>query len=666
MTQQQKDKILGRAKKRLKEATLADAHNRIAGLNDLRFLNGGEEQWDEVERKNRAKKRPMLTINILPKFVNRLVGDIRQNTPSIKIRPIDDKASVDIADIRAGIIRNIEYFSNADMIYEDAFKMVASCGLGAWRILTRFITEESFEQEIYIDYIRNPFNVYLDPSGKKEWGFVIDRMKKEDFKAQYPSADFTAFADMAGGDNEMWWSEDSISKVEYWEMVKTIVSIVQLEDGNIIDEADYKTLPEEYRSPIVKQRKAEKVEIKQYILTGVDILKENQWAGEYIPIVLVEGRTLNIEGKQYRKSLIRDAIDPQKLLNYWHTLGAETIALAPKTPLMVTPKQVEGFEDDYKRANIENFPYLKFNPDPQFPGAPQRQYNTSMPSGIFTEIQMAESNIENTIGVSEAWLGKPSNERSGVAIAERRRGSDIGTYEFVNNLERAIIETGTIINDLIPHIYDTDRDVTVRKVDGSEHFVPINTTANGAMERIKSNPLRYGGMNLQKLRQSAMGDGAVGFNDISEGRYAVAITVGPSYATARLEAREEVGKLLQTSPDMFKIAGDLFIKNMDFKGADELAERLRKTIPPNLIEPREGEKPLPPPQPSPAEQIEAEKLNVEKMKIQLEMKKIQAEHPEAGGSSREDIRQTVMEVLQELMQGGQGGQPPLDNSGEMA
>ena len=162
MTRKQQEKWLSKRMKMLELAIDADRDNRNNGLDDLRFSDG--DQWDEAEKDKRSqKKRPALTINLLPPYINQLVGDQRQNRPRVKLRPVDSDASVSIAKIREGIIWNIEYLSNADTIYDQAFEMMLRSAYGAWRILTRYTDENPFLQEIYLALINNPMLAYLDP-----------------------------------------------------------------------------------------------------------------------------------------------------------------------------------------------------------------------------------------------------------------------------------------------------------------------------------------------------------------------------------------------------------------------------------------------------------------------------------------------------------------------
>ena len=50
-----------------------------------------------------------------------------------------------------------------------------------------------------------------------------------------------------------------------------------------------------------------------------------------------------------------------------------------------------------------------------------------------------------------------------------------------------------------------------------------------------------------------------------------------------------MAQLLQGNPQLWTVAGDLFVKNMDWPGAQEMAARFKKTIDPKILE--TGDKP---------------------------------------------------------------------------
>ena len=651
--------IIDTAVKRLAIAVEADRHNREAAIEDLEFLNG--DQWDEKELQRRKRKgRPALQVNLLPKFVDQVVGDMLHTTPSIKIQVADAKSDPNIARIRQGIINDIEYRSNAKGIYGYASKQMVSCGYGAWRVLTRYCDDNPFQQEIYLEGIRNPFLVFMDPTAKDQnyadakWGFLLEKIPVDEFKERYPKAQpITNITTTTGMGQEHWYDGETVTVAEYFERTTKPEVLVQLEDGRVMEEEDFAELyqkwqestdkliqstvmgtpnqpPAQPEPKIANTRIAEEIEIRQWVINGQEVLsggvEGNEVPGKYINIVLLKGKELNIEGKNHVYSLIRNAKDSQKMVNYWNTAAAEAIALAPKTPWLATPKQVEGFENDYAAANVENFPVLMYNPDPEAQGPPQRVPTPNPPTAIFEQIRRGEDNIKSIIGMFNADLGAPGSEQTGAAIIARQKPSDIGTFEFSENLARAIQFTGKIINEMIPEVYDSVRDVRIRNIDESETFMPINTTVGSAMDAVKANPQQYG-VDLEKLTQQAeeVGEDAE-FNDITNGKYDVVVSVGPSYATQRQESTAHLLQLVQAMPQQMAVAADLLVENMDFAGAEELAKRLRMPlVAQGIVPPRKGEQAPEPQGPSPEVQVQMALVEVEKAKVALAEVKAQNE-----------------------------------------
>lgn len=685
--------IIDAAIKRLDTCVRAEAENRNRAIQDLRFVSG--DQWDAGEKKRRADKgRPALQFNLLSKFVDQVVGDMLHNSPSIKLRPADSKADPNIALIRQGIIANIEYVSNSKSIYSYAGTQQVTCGYGAWRVLTRYAEENPFVQEAYLESVRNPFLIYMDPSAKDQfyadakYGFVLEKMSVDDFKEAYPKAKIPGELSSGDGLNlEHWYDEETVTVAEYFTTEEEAVEMLQLEDGRVVTREEFNEIlevwkiknnvmsdelfsavdrlseqeeqpamppqgapqgmppqgapnPEEIlkkavdamepEPKIIRTRDTKRTVIRQRILTACEILDGgidgNVFPGKFIPLIIVKGKELNIEGQNQVYGLVHNAIDAQKMYNYWQSAAAETIALAPKAPWVGTPRQFEGFENDYAGANVENLPFLKFNPDPENPGPPQRQAPAQPPLAIFQQIANGEAQMKSIIGLFAADLGQPGSEQTGAAITARQKPGDISTYVFSENLARAVLHTGKILNEMIPEIYDTERDVRIRHFDDSESFVPVNTTLQQAMQAIKMRPELYAGVTPEQVRELIKMNGPDSkFNDITAGKYDVVVTTGPSYATQRQESAVHLLQMAQAMPQQMALAADLIVKNLDFKDAEELAERLRKTLPPGMVPPKPGDPPPPPPPPNPEVELAKVKMQQQQMEIQTQQMKLEQE-----------------------------------------
>ena len=553
-------KILEEARLRFKQAAEADEHNRSEMVEDLEFKLGGDRQWPESVKKDR-KDRPMITVNRMGQFIKQVMGDIRQNSPSIRVRPVDDLSDPETADIYEGIIRHIEHNSNAQAAYNTAAEGAVSCGYGAFRIITEWSDNDIFNQDIKIKRIRNQFTTYSDPNAEElnrsdgMYWFVSSRLSEDEFKAKYPKAKKTDFESYRTGNSYGdWFNDDGVRVCEYWKKCPITKTLGLLQTGQTIEISQQ--TPEDVLMHVVKTREVDSVEVKQYILSGSEVLEENDWAGKYIPIIPVYGEEENIEGQFYYKGIIRDAKDPQRLYNYWRTTSAETIALQPKVPYKLTADQIKGYEKYWKAANKANLPYILYNPDPMAPGAPQREVPPQPPAAMWQESQIAADDMKAATGIYDAGLGQQSNETSGRAIIARQRESDTSTFIYIDHLSIAIQYAGKILVDLIPKIYDTQRALRLFGEDGSEKLETIN---------------------------QIMPDGQSQF-DLSQGKYDVRVDVGPSYSTKRTEAADSMMQFVAAFPQAGQVAGDLIAKSMDWPGAEDIAERLKKTLPPGMVD----------------------------------------------------------------------------------
>jgi hypothetical protein len=541
-------------KKLIETDKQAVSENRREMLDDQKFAAG--EQWpDAIAKKRQAEGRPIQTINRLPAFIDQVVGDARQNRPSIKVHPAED-GDVDIANIYDGLIRAIQNESNADFAYDTAIEHTATFGFGAWRIKTDYESHDTFNQIILIERIVNPLNVYFDKNAQQpdysdaRHVAYLSQIPKDEYKKRWPKAEVSDFKDF---DAEWLGQDDCVVIAEFWykEDEEATLYLVQDEDGN------YQTTLE--KPPvfirIVDQRKTYIPKVKMCICSGSGGLEESDWAGQYLPIVGVNGKEDLVDGKRMLRGLVRFSKDAQRMYNYWRTVDTEQKALAPKAPVLVSAKQIEGLEDFWQKSLTDNLPYLVYNPDP-IATMPQRLNAGIMDKGANEAALMCVDEMKSTTGIYSASLGEQDNEKSGRAILAQQRKGDTANFAYFDNVSRAIRYTGRAIIDLIPKIYDSARVVQIMGADGEKK--------------------------LQRINQLAEVDGQQKFLDLSAGKYDLVVTQGSNYATKRIEALNSMVEIARVNPAIMQIAGDLIIKAMDWDGADEIAERMKKMLPPQL------------------------------------------------------------------------------------
>jgi len=584
--------ILATARARLDLAMSALSESREDEIDDLRFYAGSPDnhwQWPADVLATRGavqgqtiNARPCLTINKLPQHVRQVTNDQRQNRPGAKVIPVDDNADVEVADIFNGMIRHIEYISDADVAYDTACENQVSYGEGYLRLLTEYCDDNTFDQDIKIGRVRNSFSVYMDPTiqdptgADAKWCFVTEDVTKAEFERMYPDASpITTLQSLGVGDQSIsnWLNEDTIRIADYYyiDFDRTTLNLYPGNATAFEGTPEDKQLRAIYGKP-KKSRESDRPKVKYCKINGYEILEEREWAGKYIPVIRIVGNEFEVDGRLYVSGLVRNAKDAQRMYNYWVSQEAEMLALAPKAPFIGYGGQFEGYEDKWKTANTQNWPYLEINPDvTDGQGAvlplPARAQPPMASSGLLQAKAGASEDIKSTTGQYNASLGMGSNERSGKAILARQREGDVGTYHYGDNLARGVRHVARQLVDLIPKIYDTQRIARIIGEDGETKMVKINPDQEQPVNKIVDER----GIVTEKIYNPSVG------------KYDVVAITGPGYATKRQEALEAMAQLLQGNPQLWAVAGDLFVKNMDWPGAQEMSKRFAKTIDPKFL-----------------------------------------------------------------------------------
>ena len=548
-----------------------DAEDRQEALDDLTFLLGGENQWDaDAVRQRALDNRPCLTFNNIPAILHQVTNDARRNKQSIHVAPVDDGADAKVAEVIGGLIRHIEYASDADAAYDTALEGAARIGFGYFRLITEYCDPMSFDQEIKIKRIRNPFTVFIDPDAQEadasdmKFAFISTKIARTEFDRLYPGR--AAGGDAIGtapGDNATWVGKDYVRLAEYYRIEHKADTLVMLRDGTTILKSD-----KQFSAALdaVAERPTSVPTVMWYKINGWEVLEKAEIACPWIPIFPVYGDEIDIDGEVTRNGIIRNAKSPKKMENYWNTSATEEIAMRTKTPFIGALGQFEGLENDWNQANTRNFDYLEYNPvsvDGNLAPPPQRQPPADVPTGFIQMAMMARDSVKAVTGIYDASLGNRSNEVSGLAIRARQQQGDIANFHFTDNLTRAITRMAKCLIAMIPRIYDTERVVRILGEDRrtAEH-VAINKPVEA--EDDQGNAIR------------------TVLNDLTVGKYDVTVSTGPAYNTMREETVANMVEVGGKWPKLFEIAGDKLVKAMDWPGAQEIAERIEKTLPPGL------------------------------------------------------------------------------------
>ena len=603
---EEENEILLEAKKRFKICEQWEAQARLYFEYDYKFANADSNnmyQWDNwVVGDRQTNGRPCLTINKTQQHNLQIINDGKQNKPGVNIRPVGGDASFEAAQVFQEVVRHIEYISGAENVYDSASTFQVNAGWGYWRVSVEKITG-TFDKEIFIRRIKDPRSVYLDPNinevdGSDAWfGFIYDDMPRDLYEAQYPK--FKNVGNVAFSGNDYGWTQnDTIRVAEYFrktqeddKLVYFTTPTTQEEIGPVkwskLDKDgrdlfnEIKTregnLPEEERTYREQEELSE--EIWVYKIAGNRIIDKKRWLGKYIPIVRLMGTETVIDGIWDCKGHTRALLDPQRIYNINSSANVEFGALQTKSPLTASPEAIEGFEDLYARANIDNIsvlPFNEYNEQGQQLRQPSRIAAPVSSPAYVEQMKIAQEEMMMVSGQYQAQMGENENAKSGVAINARQRQGDRATYHFIDNQAIAIRYTGKILIDLIPKIYDTKRVMRIEAKDNTIMNVTIDPDASKPLQKV--DPSQQQGQPPSDNNQQIID---VIFNP-SVGMYDVQSDTGPSFATRRQEAFNALTQIAAQNKEFMGIAGDILWKVADFPEAQVLAQRWRKIIPPNI------------------------------------------------------------------------------------
>jgi hypothetical protein len=624
--------LLRRIRDRYKVMSEADQENRRLALEDLKFANEPGAQWDENMRKERGN-RPCFEFNKVRINGKRVINEIRANRPQGKVRAVEggDKKT---AELYEGLCRNIANSSDFDTVTDQAAEYQVDAGMAAWRVTTEYSHDTAFEQDIIIKPFKNPFCVYVDPACQdvlkrdaEDW-IVTERISKRSFESRWPDAEPVEFEESVEFDDQDEWADSETIRIcEYWykEPADKEIWLIQGPNGPMTIDAESdeaRGLKAQGVTPI-RTRIARTHKIKMCIASGDAILEEADWAGAQFPFVMVYGEYKVVDGEVKWWGLHRFAKDAQKSYNINRTSCDETVAGAPKEYFWATPEQARGHTELWAEAHKKNFPYKLYNPDPKNGGAaPQRAGGVEIPAALMAVSQMAAQDLRDVTGLHETSFGQESGEKSGIAIARKQNQAQLVTYNFPDNISKGVRRTWEILIDLIPRIYDSERELRVIGADGAEDYAKVNTV----------------------VMDPATGR-AVRVNDLSVGKYDVTVTTGPSFSTQRQEAAEIYGELGSRNPALMQVAGDLVFKAMDLPYADEVAKRWQSILPPAIQQQINEGKSIPPEAQAAMAQV-AQAMQI--VQQQTQMIQAAAQEVEQGKAEAEKARSQVDVAISNL------------------
>jgi hypothetical protein len=575
-SQETDEDILQEARDRYQSCVTDNADNDSMAREDLLFLSGGSNQWEpEAARIRTAERRPMMTVNNLPTFLHQVTNEQRMNTPGINVHPVDDHADKETAEVLTGLIRHIQYDSNADVCYDTAVNSAAAIGIGWFRLATEFESNDSMDHKIMFKRIRNPLSVKKDPlstdidGSDMNYCFVDSVEDRAEFKRKYPDAEANNTNLVAQEQYRGWFTDKTVLLTNYYRIKKTKATLCKLTDGSVGWKDD---LPKVMHVEIIQERESEKREVECFLMTGTDILSRTPIKCKWIPVFPVYGDEIDIDGKVIRSGIIRNAKDAFKMYNLFMTLAVEELTLRPKTPFIGAVGQFETAKQQWASANNRSYAYIEYDPvtaDGNIAPPPQRQPMADVPTGMLAMMMHAADNKKATMGLFDASLGNKGTATSGIQEREQQQQGDVANFHYADNLNKTVVHVGRCIVDMIPHYYDMPRTLRILGEDEISQAVPVN----------------------QEYEKKEKGSVKIALHDLTVGQYDVTVSAGPSFSSKRQEAAEFMTNALQAAKDpaTSSVLTYLAIKNQDIAGAEEATKMLKKLLPPNIAEPDEDE-----------------------------------------------------------------------------
>jgi len=631
---------------------------RKESLRDRRCLTP-DGPWDEKDRADRINAgRPVLTLDEVSQYANQVVNDVLLNQRAIKVTPVGNGATDDTARMRANLIRQIQYRSNAEQIYSGIFEGTVTGSYGFGRVTARYVSPSSFDQELVMDWFPNPDLVTPDPdflkpdlSDCKYW-FVLEPWRHDEFRAKFPKATIQNFDADLISKNAGWLTNETVLVGEYWTIEHVDGKLYQLRDPQTGEEMPFtwypglkksgQPVPEPDESLVARRsngqpavRDVQVPKVMKYITNGLEFLETVEWPGKYIPLVGCLGKVVYVgtnesNVKRQIHSLIRMGRDPYMLWCYYKSTEAELVGMTPKTPYIGYVGQFRSRASEWQTVNHAPLPYVEADAKTEATGEallplPVRQQYSPAIEPLEIGGESARRSIMSAMsGAPLPTSAQRRNEKSGVALKQIEASAQRGTAHLVHHLDQMITRFGLILDDLLDHYYDTMRDVTVRDPGGKVEQVRINDPSD-------PKSLKFG----------------AGYE------HDVTISVGPSQDSER-EAASDFADMLASNPQVFPLLGPLIIKlkNLGPIG-DEMADLLKFMQPPEVRAAEDAKKnggqapPIPPEVQQKIAAMEQELGKLQQM-LQTDAAKQQASVAIAQGKAATDLERTKIDAAAKI------------------
>jgi hypothetical protein len=546
----------------------AFAEQRKQIREDLAFSDpSNPDQWDAEEKRQRETDpggaRPCLVMDQCGQYVANVAGQVEQRPPAMHALPVDSQADKKVAEQLDGFYRHVEHASRAHQHYARALTSAARTGVGYLILRPEYVDRALNYQEPRISSEGDPLRVVLDPFSQE-----IDGSDAESAWLLTPVS-HTAFERQWGkkknkinyGDKDQVIVKDERKEVlvaEQWLVSDESQTVIVCKDS----EGAEVSLPEdEYRLAAESGRQLERLReyrdkvrtVKWCRMSGADVLTEERvYPASGVGIVPVYGYVSWTDGRLRYCGIPRRAMEPQRAYNYHVSEIRALMTQAPRSPWTAPVRALKGLEEIWDKASVEARAVLPYHDvDELGPiAAPQRSQVSQNLANHIGGAQQALRDVEASIGMFAANLGRPSNETSGVAIDARKEQGEASTAHFPAHLAASITQAGRLVLDMIPRLIDTKRQMRILGIDNTPSSVTIDPQQPQAVQEVE------GGISINPHL----------------GRYDVRVTVGASFTTQRAQAQEAFSGMMRANPDMMPAVAPFWAATLDIPNRDKFHE----------------------------------------------------------------------------------------------
>jgi hypothetical protein len=539
--------LLQLAKERFKQAFEAtqDDFNECNTVQD--FVAG--KQWPEAIKNSRESDgRPCLTLDHLNQYIRHVVNTGLKQARDVRVTAMSGEADDKVADVIAGLIRQITQCSTAKVAYETGLRHECQYGFGYWRAKVQPVPKTPLN-EITIRKIKDARMVLMDPfrdypDGRDaKYCFVMTKFTKAEFDEQYGSS----------------------TDIQSWHGVDSTVTLPWIGEGAIVV-CEYYFLDKEGI-------------MRWAIICPNKVIDEGVHHGDVMPIICSVGEEYEHDGKERRRGMINNSsMDAQRAYNYSASAFVEAVALAPLAPFVAAQGQIEQHKAvwaDAHRIPRAVLPYDPVHVSGQLVPPPQRSQPAGIPSGWDGMMKNLISDQQMIMGLAQPSVlgtgGAPV--QSGAGITAQQEPGEVNTFHYHEHWHTAIEQTGRVIMAMIPSVYTEPQVVKIIGEDGKLGTAQLNPQQDQATVK------------LQGALDKAL---STSYNP-RIGRYDVVITTGPASASKKEAAAKGLTSLVTAFPALMEVAADLVVASLDIPGADVLAKRIKSMLPPGTTDEPTGQ-----------------------------------------------------------------------------